>query len=64
MRINQLAFSSYGQPSSQQNGKEARNKTMRLAMPTARLRLRHAGSKDHKDQIVDGSTKGIKSEKD
>ena len=32
---------------------------MRLAMPTARTRLWHAGSKDHKDQIVDGSTKGI-----
>ena len=41
------------------NAKEARNKYNEIGNANCQTRLRHAGSKDHKDQIVDGSTKGI-----
>ena len=41
------------------NGKEAGNKYNEIGNANSQTRLRHAGSKDHKDQIVDGGTKGI-----
>ena len=41
------------------NAKEARNKHNEIGNANCQTRLRHAGSKDHEDQIVDGGTKGI-----
>ena len=60
MRINQLAFFLRAVSlHTNKNGKEARNKYNEIGNANCQARLRHTGSKDHKDQIVDGSTKGI-----